>query len=236
MKNNKLLINKWTDFTYNIDSKIISDNLIRRSLNKFRSQLNNLLFNYKPMSYPSSIKILILFKIKSINYQYRTITPLQIVNIEDFNYLYDLFIEFWNLKTEEYHLAKISDIIFVYKILDSNNLESKIITPKSLLKHNKINKEEKNLDFTKFGGFNLPNTMDFTKWGDTHFIEENYAIVYKPYSNIEYHIQLFENYQEVDIKLNDKIKQKIDSENKFLRCRGWKRMWSKKEREATPAK
>ena len=67
------------------------------------------------------------------------------------------------MKTEEYHLAKISDIIFTYKILDNNNLESKVITPNNyLLRRKKLNNGENTLEFSKFGGFKLPNTMDFT--------------------------------------------------------------------------
>ena len=95
--NNNLIINiinKWLDYSFNVSSTIITDNLIRISLFKFRSQILSSLSYYKPVSYPFSIKILILFKVKTINHQYRTITPLQIINIEDFNSLYELFIEF----------------------------------------------------------------------------------------------------------------------------------------------
>jgi hypothetical protein len=105
------------------------------------------------------------------------------VEIDNFNSLFNLFNEFLNLKTEEYHLAKISDIILTYKLIDSSELESKIINPNNYL-HRRFKREniENNLNFTKFGGFNLPNTMDFSNWGNDNFIEDNYAIVFKSYT------------------------------------------------------
>ena len=41
-KINKFPINKWTDFKYNLDSKIITENTIRLSFNKFRALKNGL--------------------------------------------------------------------------------------------------------------------------------------------------------------------------------------------------
>lgn len=139
---------------------------------------------------------------KTINHQYRTISPLQIVDIEDLSYLSDLFNEFLNLKSEEYYVAAYSDIIFTYKVVDIHNLETKILSPE------KIKAEQSNKllieSVTRFGGYNLPNTMDFTLWGNCHFLDDNNAIVYKHSSQLEYHIELSENSQEVEVMLDDK--------------------------------
>ena len=45
--------------------------------------------------------------------------------------------------------------------------------------------------------------MDFTNWGNYHFINDNYAIVYDKFSNKEYHIYLYDTYNMVEIKVND---------------------------------
>lgn len=44
------------------------------------------------------------------------------------------------------------------------------------------------------------------KWGEIHFYK-NYtkAIVYKPNSNREYHINIFDNHILVDLKIENKI-------------------------------
>lgn len=53
----------------------------------------------------------------------------------------------------------------------------------------------------KFGGFNLPTTMDLTKWSGNVQFNEDYtsAVVYLNKDSMEYHVQLFDNYQIVKI-------------------------------------
>jgi hypothetical protein len=46
---------------------------------------------------------------------------MQTLGIGEFNQLYEIFSEYWNLKTEDYYLAAISEIFFTYKIVDSSN-------------------------------------------------------------------------------------------------------------------
>jgi hypothetical protein len=46
--------------------------------------------------------------------------------------------------------------------------------------------------------------MDYNKWGSTHIYNDfKNAIVYK--SNREYHISIFDNYNLIDIKIDNKI-------------------------------
>jgi hypothetical protein len=47
--------------------------------------------------------------------------------------------------------------------------------------------------------------MDLTLWGDYQFITDTKVIVYKKSSNLEYHVELFDRHQIVELKLNDKI-------------------------------
>lgn len=158
-----------------------------------------------------NLKLLIIFKIKTINQQRRTISYLQTLRISEFNQLYEIFSEYWNLKTEDYYLAAISEITFTYKIVDKttnnyNELPSKLLRVEDKVKNiidAKGNKISNNLNYFKFGGFNLPLTMDFTTWGDCHFINEQKIIVYKKSSSLEYHIDLHENYQDVELKSNN---------------------------------
>ena len=50
-----------------------------------------------------------------------SISYMQTLGIGEFNQLYEIFSEYWNLKTEDYYLAAISEIFFTYKIVDSSN-------------------------------------------------------------------------------------------------------------------
>src|SRR5216683_1400428 len=54
--------------------------------------------------------------------------------------------------------------------------------------------------------YKLPNTMDLTFLGDYMFTNDyTSAIVYKPNSKAIYHITLFDSYQLVELKLDNKI-------------------------------
>jgi len=46
---------------------------------------------------------------------------MQTLGIREFNQLHEIFSEYWNLKTEDYYLAAISEITFTYKIVYTNN-------------------------------------------------------------------------------------------------------------------
>lgn len=227
----KDILNKWIDYYFKLENQIISANHITSAISSFESLiLSNLStidqqgkakradgvsdstlelekFSESSFHSPSSLssfglKLLILFKVKTVNNQYRTISPLQIIDIGDISELNQLFIEYWNIKSEDYYLASYSDLIFTFKILETN-MSKKIIKPgndKSVV----IGVESKTRSL-RFGGYSLPASMDFTVWGDYHFTGDNSAIVYKRSSPLEYHIQLFENYQLVELRLGDKI-------------------------------
>jgi len=117
---------------------------------------------------------------------------MQTIDFKDFNQLFQLFIEFWNLRSEDYYLAGVSDIIFTYKLVDNNVFlpygESKILKT-NYSKPIKYISSKKDSSNTKFGGFKLPHSMDITTWGKCHFIGENKAIVYKNSSSLEYHLR-----------------------------------------------
>ena len=67
------------------------------------------------------------------------------------------------------------------------------------------NDDEKKIEKLKFGSYVIPNSMDFTTWGHSHFFDDKNVIVYKKSSSLEYHIELFDNYQLVDLKNDDYI-------------------------------
>ena len=200
MKNNNKF-NKWYDFSYNLNSQLISENTIKDSLSQFYKIISSLNEDYLNKS-NNSFKLAIIFKIKTVNNQYRSISQLQIINIEDFNKIIKLFIQCWNLKDEEYYLAPYSEIIFTYSLISDINVQTKIDDSNI----SKIKGKKENIETMRFGGYNLPNTMDFTKWGNYHFLDDKNVIVYKKKSSeLEYHIELFDNYQLVNLKSDDFI-------------------------------
>jgi len=129
-------INKWIDFSYKIESQILTDKQISLALdslnyqellpllelyNKDKNKDKNLNSVEITNHIEDNLKLLIILKIKTVNQQRRTIYYMQTLGIREFNQLHEIFSEYWNLKTEDYYLAAISEITFTYKIVYTNN-------------------------------------------------------------------------------------------------------------------
>lgn len=189
-------INKWLDYSITLNNQIISDVTIKESLALFwKDIVSNLDVNDF---------ILIQFKIKDTLGEFKSISYIQRVNKNDFNLLLYSFIEYWNIKSEDYHLIEASGVRFTYKVLSLNlNIKDSKIT-----KHIKISNDlNLNKESTfKFKGYNLPCTMDITKWGNIHFYNDyTKAIVYKSKSKGEYHISLFKDYTLIELRVDNKV-------------------------------
>jgi hypothetical protein len=192
-ENNIPLTNKWLEYRYNLNFEILKRTDIEICLNKFYEEIMNQLNDDR--------YILIILKIKKSEGLFRSISRMQRLNKKDFNKLYDILIESWNIKNEEYHSWLIESIILNYTILPSEEetRSSKLLKPKRDKYPKKVYEKIKTL------GYNFPNTMDITKWGSVQFLK-NYteAIVYKLFSNAEYHIKIEEKCLTVDYKINGK--------------------------------
>lgn len=231
-----LIINKWSDYLFKLETEtlrhlshpgLVTPNKISIAIESFKELLFLKSNTILGITFNSDIKLLIIFKIKTINNQIRSISYMQTIKLGDIDKLKQIFIEYWLLKSEDYYLAQISDIIFTYKILTTSNLETKILKindngePYNYSYNNSEPTQElepvKNLQRTptknnkmSFGVFNIPATMDIETWGDVHFISDTKAIIYKKGSHSEYHVEFFNDvvlgrYQLVDLKLEDKI-------------------------------
>lgn len=157
MQTTNTKFNKWYNYSYALESAILTNTQIELALNALKGELIPSLHHHPDFL---DLKVLILFKIKTVNNQKRTISYMQSVNIKDFDILNSIFVEFWNLRSEDYYLSPLASIIFNYKIIYSKQ-PTKLLTVKS-----KINISKRvTTESAKFGGFKLPNTMDFTNWG-----------------------------------------------------------------------
>ena len=120
------------------------------------------------------------------------------MNLTEFKDLLEIFIEFWNIRDQDYISLNPSHIIFTYKIIEQDN---------GIIKTSKINRSKSITDNTKtinFKGLNLPATMDFTKWGTIIFESDRFALVKKISSKSIYHINIFDRELKVDLKFKDK--------------------------------
>jgi len=126
--------------------------------------------------------------------------------IETYVNYFDLFIENYNdiLPLNLYISYKIVSVSKIKELMPEKELKSKIIKSKD----SQIPKKEEKVTFK---GYNLPNTMDFTKWGHCT-ISKDYtsATVIKLNKNhtkskINYSIKIKELKIEVDYKIYNKV-------------------------------
>ena len=94
-----------------------------------------------------------------------------------------------------------ADIRITLKVLGIKNTDSKSRIHRS----RKVLLKDKTSSL-KFGGYNLPNSLDITKWGECIFNSDyQSAIVYKYNSTSEYHIQIRDKSLHVELKIGDKV-------------------------------
>ena len=195
-----ILSNHWSTYKYNLPNNILSHISIDLALNKFNEDI---LSKMNENQY-----LLVLFKIRTEDNLFRTISSLQkITKKEDKELLLESFYEYWDLKYENYVQIPISDICFYYKFVNLDVENSKIKTPKSKINTPQRDKIKTNL--LKFGSFNFPKTMDLFEQGNVDFLRlrrnnDKDAIVYKTHSNAQYRISFYEHSFFVDYTLNNK--------------------------------
>ena len=129
---------------------------------------------------------------------------MQTVKLKDFNDLIDIFIEFWNLRDEDYKSLSLSHILYSYKLIESSSDSNSV--GKTSLTTSKLNRDKSinTIPSIKFKGLNLPSTMDFSQWGKIIFHSDSFALVKKLNSKFNYHINIFEKSLSVALKFKDK--------------------------------
>src|SRR5882757_676034 len=190
--NKGIISSSWLDYPINIDSNILTFKSLEYSVTKFWFEIINKITENQI--------ILVQLKYKDQSNNYRSISYVQEITHENKNLaiLLKIFKEFWSIKCEKYHLSIIKSLIFTYKIIENKNkiiFKPKLNSPKSTITNKYI----------KFSGWNLPNTMDFTTWGRTIFINDYKAIVYKNNSEVICYINIFDKYTEVKYSISNRI-------------------------------
>lgn len=179
-------INSWNESIHVLNNKILTHEMILKCFKQFVLELDRFIKE-------SDKRILVQFKIELENGLIRTISRMQTITKIDYKLLLDIFNDYWSIKTEEYYLVSVNKVIFMYKILDSREFPTRL-SRVTLPKHT----------FT-FKGYELPNTMDCTQWGEYKFTY-NYlsAIIKKPNSKAYYSVIFKEKEQIVELKIGDK--------------------------------
>jgi hypothetical protein len=109
MNNNNILkIGVWNDYDKPLHNQFLINPMIEDSLYEFWENLATQLDEKQ--------KFHIQFKVKFYDNLYQSISYLQTADKNDYNDILSIFIEFWDLKSEEYKLKPVDSIIYNYKI------------------------------------------------------------------------------------------------------------------------
>lgn len=181
----------WNNYELPIKNKIFTIQLLSYYLSKFWKDIMEKIDNKY---------IILLLRVQYLDNTIATLGKLQKINVNNYNELYEIFKDIFNWKGENYKIREIKNIIFSYKIIPEDKLiinKSKLVTEENVKITNKL--------IYNFAGWNLPNTMDFTTWGKTNFINDYKAIVYKKNSDVIYYINIYEKHIEVNYSISNRI-------------------------------
>lgn len=202
------MIYKFKNFSYNLNY-ILTPLDIELALNKFN--------NEELLNIDAKLKFCILFKIQTIDGDWRNISYLQIADKTNINDLINIFNIFWSYKSDNYKSLVVSKLVFRYRFV-----ELKIAPSKSILKY--PIEFEKTDELLPHGNTNLPNNRLFESWGDEIIINDdntytvnknNHSFLIKELNN-EYNISLFYRDKEI-LKFKDKYDTSSKSDNTFVR-------------------
>jgi hypothetical protein len=129
-----------------------SNDLIEKTLANFLNSVMNKLDNNQ--------FVLILFRIKYLDYNVATLGETNKVNKDDFDKLLELYKNIFELLDERYKTDPVDHFVVSYNIIPKNLLKSN----KSLIRN--YREDNKKLAWNTMFGTNLPNTTDLKLWGN----------------------------------------------------------------------
>ena len=122
-----------------------------------------------------------------------------------FNDLYKVLEGYLEVRNNEYQDEIIIEIIFSYFIFsDKSSPKNKIKKIEDTKALSSINKKDKinQHKYFKIFGFNFPVTSDFSQWGTIIVEKDNYLMIAKKGSHLTYHINKFEDRNEIVLKID----------------------------------
>jgi len=160
-KNIERVENNWKHFFVNpqrssladFSSSKASNESIENTLDNFWKSIMNQL--------DSNQYVLVLFRIKYLDYNVATLGETQKVNKNDFDELLELYLHIFELLDEHYKTDPVDHYIVSYNIIPKDLLKSN----KSLIRSYRADNLKKKLTWNTMFGTNLPNTADFKLWG-----------------------------------------------------------------------
>jgi hypothetical protein len=78
-------------------------------------------------NYDADHIIIVMFKVRTIQNQFRNRSYFQQLNLSAFNKLYQIFSEFWKLRNEDYTEARYTQIKYYHKIIEQKSFQIRMV-------------------------------------------------------------------------------------------------------------
>lgn len=184
---NEIKLTGWNNFVFPINNVPLTNPIISFTLKTFWKEIVPKLEN---KTYG------VMLKVKFSNNSVRSISSMQILRKETFDEMESVFIDFWGLRSDDYHIIPVSEVILSFRFFKSIE-NSKIVPPKDLT--------AKSLSSFTFKGYSLPNTMDLYQWGNVSFNDEFTKATITTKRSISYNVDIFDNKYVVSVLSNGKL-------------------------------
>lgn len=177
-QNNKLFIdalNKgWNDFSFPLPNVPLTNPILSFFVSLF---WKDIVPKLDGLSYG------LMLKVKFTNGTTRSISSMQLLQKESFDQMEPVFLDFWNLRSDDYHTMPVSEVIFAYRLLRLD-FPTKIVKAKNVL-------ARKETPFI-FRGYSLPTTMDLHSWGNVSFNPDYSSCMISTNKSISYSVTIDE--------------------------------------------
>jgi hypothetical protein len=186
-------IGKMMEFQYELKSKLISNYKLIKAIISFKKEV----FKNVPSGHSVGLQLKVL-----IDEDFRSISGYSTIRTyEEFRKLITLWKFHMDLRKEAYNQYGVDALVIAYYIIPLTKKSKSKYSKHSRLLQRQINEFKDKI--IKFGGYNLPNTMDLFDWVTVQFIYgEKEAVVYRYRSTGESDVKFNKHTAEVKLKVN----------------------------------
>ena len=187
-------IGKLMEYQYDLSAKPITRYKLLKALVLFRKNI----LRHVPNGYSIGLQL----KVK-MDTDYRSISGYSVIKLAppqgvgEFLKLLPNWLISLDLRSDTYNQYGVDAIVIAYFIIPKAK-KSKISKPRLLPAQRGLT--HKDIPRIKFGGYNLPSTMDLYKWGQVQFILNDAEAVVYHYKGIgEIHVKFTKNISNVEL-------------------------------------
>lgn len=138
----------------------------------------------------------LMMKVHFENGSVRSITDMQILKTETFDDMESVFQDYWNLRSDDYHLMPVSEVILSFRLFKPF-INTKIEKAKD--------PTIKNKPLFSFKGYSIPNTMDLSEWGHVSYNHDHTKATITTKTTLSYNVNILKDRNIISVLSRGKL-------------------------------